>query len=119
MCHQLLPKYLNQIPENDPHSLTLPVDPLDSLPEKLKLKELSPYDVKWSVERNVLEYIKDCAVASSVKKKTKSQRVWDEEYKRDENSERRSQLGQKSLKLTDDTLQLIIFIRCIDPCRQY
>ena len=87
ICVKLITENLKEIPENDPHSLTLPVDPLDVLPEKLKLKEIPPYDVRWSVERNVLDYIKSCAASSAVKSRLKSSRIWDEEEMRSESSE--------------------------------
>ena len=68
------------MPENDPQSITIPVDPLDSLQEKLGLTDLSPYDVKWTVGRNILEFIKNGTAGNAAIKKTKSQRIWDDEY---------------------------------------
>jgi hypothetical protein len=57
-CYQLLQPYLFKISPADPHSLTLPVDPFETLSQSLGLTSLKRYGEDWTADLQTILYIK-------------------------------------------------------------
>lgn len=73
---QLLSQALAFVPTADPRSLTLPVDPLETLLKSIPLTPLEIED-KWATDVEVVKHIRD--MLSVQKGKPKTETCWNEE----------------------------------------
>ncbi|KLO08282.1 hypothetical protein SCHPADRAFT_615062 [Schizopora paradoxa] len=67
---------LTNIPNHEPSSLALPVEPLDSLRTTLKLDSLKPFEESFAVDGETVSYLKLHLLGK--KSNPKTQRIWDE-----------------------------------------
>ena len=76
-AEQFISNCLSSVAPNDPSSLTLPVDPMETLRSTLQLGQQQNYDEVWEMQADALQFIKNQIPLA--KKPPRTESVWFED----------------------------------------